>query len=316
MRLLIIALAAAGSCGYAQTLINLQNQSKAVDFANSNSTRPVKTGTVLPAVCSAGELYFKRDAAPGQNLYGCTSTNVWMPLASGGGTGGSGIVTMATGSGSPSVACAGPSATGLSLYTDTTAKDVWACVSTDTWKKILSTTDSGSYVLTGAIGAKPGTPAAGFISYWFDDAGKVPKAINSDGMVVSMVRASVASGTVYAGGYEVGAEDAASALTTADLTNHAFSVNDGNPKTLTEASCISDAGSQVVTVKIGTATLFSITCVPPASYSRGTTNGSTGFINAAGMSSTAVAAGSVLDLSGTANTTTKDIKLHIYGTVN
>jgi hypothetical protein len=82
MKLLILALAA-GSCGYAQTLINLQTQGKAVDFSNSNSTRPVKTGTVLPATCSAGELYFKRDAPPGQNLYGCTASNVWMPLASG-----------------------------------------------------------------------------------------------------------------------------------------------------------------------------------------------------------------------------------------
>jgi hypothetical protein len=82
MKLLILALAA-GSCGYAQTRINLQTQSKAVDFANSDSTRPVKTGTVLPPACAAGELYFKRDAPPGENLYGCTATNIWMPLASG-----------------------------------------------------------------------------------------------------------------------------------------------------------------------------------------------------------------------------------------
>jgi hypothetical protein len=121
---------------------------------------------------------------------------------------------------------------------------------------------------------------------------------------------------VELGAYEVGAEDSSSALTTTNLTNHAFLINDANAKTLTEASCISDAGSQAVTVKIGSTTLFTINCVAPASYSRGTTNGTTGFINAAGMGSTAVTAGAMLDSSGTANTTTKDIKLHIYGTVN
>jgi hypothetical protein len=79
---------AAGGYGYAQTQLHLQTQAKAIDFSNSNSTRPAKTGTVLPAVCSPGELFFKRDAAPGQNLYGCTAANIWTPQASSGGSGG------------------------------------------------------------------------------------------------------------------------------------------------------------------------------------------------------------------------------------
>lgn len=114
-------------------------------------------------------------------------------------------------------------------------------------------------------------------------------------------------------GYEVGAENAAAALVTADLTSHAFAVNNGTSRVLTEASCISDAGSQAVTVKIGSTTLFSITCRAPGDYSRSTTDGTTGYIIAASMTSTSVAAGAMLDLSGTANTTTKGIKLHIYG---
>ena len=122
--------------------------------------------------------------------------------------------------------------------------------------------------------------------------------------------------TVKVIAYEVGAENATAALVTADFTSHAIGVNDGNAKTLTEASCISDAGSQSVTVKVGATTLFSITCAAPGAYSRGTTDGSTGYIVAASMGSTAVAAGAQLDLSGTANGTTKDVKLHAYGTVN
>jgi hypothetical protein len=122
--------------------------------------------------------------------------------------------------------------------------------------------------------------------------------------------------TVAIGSYEVGSENASSAFATADLTAHGFKINDVNPKTLTEASCISDAGSQAVTVKIGATTLFSITCVAPGSYSASTTDGSTGYIIAASMGSTAIAAHAMLDLSGTANGTTKDVKLHVYGTVN
>jgi hypothetical protein len=83
-RLLLCAFAAA-SYGYGQTQIHLQSQGKAVDFSNLNSTRPVKTGTLLPATCLPGELFFKRDAAPGQNIYGCVSTNTWALQASGSG---------------------------------------------------------------------------------------------------------------------------------------------------------------------------------------------------------------------------------------
>ena len=71
-----------------------------------------------------------------------------------------------------------------------------------------------------------------------------------------------------------------------------------------------------MTVKIGGTTLFTITCVAPGSYSASTTDGSTGYIIAASMGSTAVGAHTQLDLSGTANTTTKDVKLHAYGSVN
>lgn len=122
--------------------------------------------------------------------------------------------------------------------------------------------------------------------------------------------------TVKLGGYEVGSEDASAALTTTNLTNHAFAVNDANAKTLTAAYCISNADDQAVTVKIGTTTLFTVHCVAPATFTSATTDGTTGYIVAASMGSTAVAAHAMLDLSGTANTTTKDVKLHVWATVN
>ena len=61
----------------AQTQIDLRTQAKSVDFSNAGSTKPSKTGTVLPATCTVGETFLKTDAAPGANLYVCTAVNVW-----------------------------------------------------------------------------------------------------------------------------------------------------------------------------------------------------------------------------------------------
>jgi len=75
-----------------QTAIDLRTQAKTVDFAAAPSTRPLKTGTVLPALCSAGDMFFNSAAPPGQNVYGCTGTNIWT-LESGGSGDGSGLPT-------------------------------------------------------------------------------------------------------------------------------------------------------------------------------------------------------------------------------
>jgi hypothetical protein len=42
----------------------------------------------LPATCTVGDMAFKTGVAAGQNLYGCTSTNIWTQQAGGGGPGG------------------------------------------------------------------------------------------------------------------------------------------------------------------------------------------------------------------------------------
>jgi hypothetical protein len=68
----------------AQTRIDLRTQGKGADFSSYGSTKPAKAGTILPATCSIGELFFKTDGPAGENLYGCTSTNTWTVQAGGG----------------------------------------------------------------------------------------------------------------------------------------------------------------------------------------------------------------------------------------
>lgn len=62
---------------YGQTMVNLRTQSQSVDFSSANSTRPFKSGTVFPSICSMGEMFYKSDAPAGANLFGCTASNTW-----------------------------------------------------------------------------------------------------------------------------------------------------------------------------------------------------------------------------------------------
>jgi len=70
---------------WGQTQIDLQAQSKNVDFTTSPTTRPLKSGVTLPATCNLGEMFFLTNAAAGANLYGCAATNAWTVESSGGG---------------------------------------------------------------------------------------------------------------------------------------------------------------------------------------------------------------------------------------
>jgi hypothetical protein len=75
LRVLLLALG--GLTAAAQTQIDLRTQAKNVDFTAATSTKPFKTGTVLPPVCAVGEMFFKTDAPAGASLYGCTAANTW-----------------------------------------------------------------------------------------------------------------------------------------------------------------------------------------------------------------------------------------------
>jgi len=71
----LAAMAAIPALG--QTRVDLRTQTRNVDFSGAASTKPSKTGTLLPAACSIGETFLKTDAQPGQNLYACTAANTW-----------------------------------------------------------------------------------------------------------------------------------------------------------------------------------------------------------------------------------------------
>ncbi|HEY6393515.1 MAG TPA: hypothetical protein VIX89_19690 [Bryobacteraceae bacterium] len=62
---------------HGQTMVDLRTQSKSVDFSSANATKPIKSGTVFPSICSVGEIFYKSDAPAGANVYGCTATNAW-----------------------------------------------------------------------------------------------------------------------------------------------------------------------------------------------------------------------------------------------
>ncbi|MGA2118670.1 MAG: hypothetical protein ABSH56_28435 [Bryobacteraceae bacterium] len=57
------------------------------DFHAATHTLPMVTGTAAskPSTCTTGETYFATDATAGQNIYFCTATNTWTPMAAGSG---------------------------------------------------------------------------------------------------------------------------------------------------------------------------------------------------------------------------------------
>jgi hypothetical protein len=76
LRCVCVAAAIAGAAR-GQTQIDLRTQGKNIDFSSAARTRPSKTGTSVPAVCTTGDTFVKTDAAAGKNLYICTAANVW-----------------------------------------------------------------------------------------------------------------------------------------------------------------------------------------------------------------------------------------------
>jgi hypothetical protein len=78
----VLALLAWAGTGWAQTALDLRTQTKNVDFTGATATKVNKSGATLPVLCGVGETFFLTTAAPGQNLYGCTTTNTWSVLGS------------------------------------------------------------------------------------------------------------------------------------------------------------------------------------------------------------------------------------------
>lgn len=81
----LLILSCASAVLTAQTQIDLLTQSKRVDFTTATFTKPVKTGTALPATCLKGEMFLHLNSQPGSNVYACISPNTW--ILQGGGSG-------------------------------------------------------------------------------------------------------------------------------------------------------------------------------------------------------------------------------------
>ena len=81
--------AAAGAVVFGQTQVDLRTQAKTIDFTQAPETRPIKTGTALPATCSLGDMFFLSTAVPGENLYACVAVSTWALQSGAGGGGGS-----------------------------------------------------------------------------------------------------------------------------------------------------------------------------------------------------------------------------------
>jgi hypothetical protein len=66
-----------GATGEGQTSVDLRTQSKSVDFSGAGSTKPMQTGSSLPATCAVGQFFFLTTAPAGSNVYACNPANTW-----------------------------------------------------------------------------------------------------------------------------------------------------------------------------------------------------------------------------------------------
>jgi hypothetical protein len=108
--IVLVALMLAAGMAAGQTQVDLRVQSKNIDFSQAPSTLPWKSGTVLPALCTTGQAFFKTDAVAGSNVYACTATNIWTLQSGGsGGGGGGGSVNSVTAGGGGGVIIGGTS---------------------------------------------------------------------------------------------------------------------------------------------------------------------------------------------------------------
>lgn len=63
-----------------QTKVSLKNQAREYDLSQATAVRPFTVTSTLPATCRVGEMRFRTDVTPGQNLFGCAADNLWVPM--------------------------------------------------------------------------------------------------------------------------------------------------------------------------------------------------------------------------------------------
>jgi len=137
---------------YAQTQVGLRTQSKDIDFSAASSTKPFRMGTAVPATCTTGETFLKTNAAPGANVYACTTANTWVAQ-----TGASGLPDM-TGQANRVLATDGSSASWRALGGDVSGAPDAAVVSGLQGRGVAATAPTDGQVLRWSSGPSQWQP--------------------------------------------------------------------------------------------------------------------------------------------------------------
>lgn len=100
------------------------------------------------------------------------------------------VPTILSGSGSPNT---GPtscvySTTAMTLYRDTATTDLWTCVATNSWERLLRTTGTGVFVETLQIGSAPVRPSAGNIKCYADSTDNMRICLDSGTQTAVMLK--------------------------------------------------------------------------------------------------------------------------------
>jgi len=131
----------------AQTRVDLRTQGKTPDLSQMGSTKTIQTGTVLPAACGTGEVFFKTNAPAGSNLYVCVSANTWTGISSGSGGGGGGSVPGAAGNGGKLLSSDNTNAIWVGLAGDVSGAPDSVQVTALQGRAVASATPNGGNVL-------------------------------------------------------------------------------------------------------------------------------------------------------------------------
>lgn len=242
----------------AQTTVDLSHQTRNADFSLAPFTKPSKTGTTLPANCSVGETFFKTNAAAGQNLYGCTATDIWTLLggvtATGVNPGTYGAVTqvpqLTVNSEGQITAAANLAFNGVTNSTDLTDCKVTLNASTVTVATPCKLT-SGSTVqkLTGSATATlSGTAANGALYLYWDRSGRVVADENTPASVACNTQCVTAStGGFAAGSFPLAIANFTSNLFT-DVVDQRAIFSNKNVNCGAGVTCVEDTATGELTV--------------------------------------------------------------------
>lgn len=129
----------------AQQFVGTATFTGTLNAGNAQKTYPFRIGLVLPASCTVGEMLYKTNEPPGENVYACTSTNTWSKMGTPASyTAGLGISILgteiqtdtavvphySTGSSAPTHNCS----VGQAFYVNTTTGALYWCKAANTWE--------------------------------------------------------------------------------------------------------------------------------------------------------------------------------------